>query len=220
MRSARTVIGGLGNLMFIKAFLIGQVMEGELPDTYIQQYSRWSRWATHVRATFLEGIEPGSIKKVSLHIRRGDYLKAKEIYVDLTETGYYQKAVAEMDKYWTAHTLSGYDIQSFANSPTYLVFCKDNQGWSQDKEDREWCRNFLDTFIPGRYELVSRYSKEEDDLNQMASCKAHIGANSSFSFWGCFLGGGVSIMPKQWFTQKALDSGIQPVELLPEWTQL
>lgn len=187
-------------MMFKEAFLIGQVLDGVLPDTYLQQYSRWWTHSPEIRATFMEGITPGSIDKVSLHIRRGDYLKAKHFYVDLTETDYYQKAVNCFDK----------DEQ-------FLVFCKDNQGWEQDKADRQWCRDFLDTFIPGRYELVNKDNKEEEDLNLMASCKAHIGANSSFSWWAAFLGGGKTIMPKQWFHEGVL---AREVELLPEWVKL
>lgn len=200
MKAARTVIGGLGNLMFIKAYLISQCLSGEIPDTYVQQYSLWKNFSREIKATFMEGITPGSINKISLHIRRGDYLKASHYYSDLTQTDYYRKAV-----------------QCFEKDEQFLVFCKDNQGWEQDKADREWCRNFLDTFIKGRYEIASRYNKEEEDLNEMASCKAHIGANSSFSWWACFLGGGKTIMPKSWFIE-----GITapPVELLPEWLTL
>lgn len=197
MKAARNVIGGLGNLMFIKAYLIAQCMEGEIPDTYVQQYSRWAKYTDIIRATFMEGIQLNSIDKVALHIRRGDYLNHKNIYVNLSETDYYQKAVANFPE---------------AN---FLVFCKDNQGWDTDKKDREWCRDFLDTFLKGRYELVSKDNKEEMDMNTMASCIARIGANSSFSWMSCFLAGTNNIMPKQWFVEGGM---AQPVEIPPEWT--
>lgn len=199
MKAARNIVGGLGNLMFIKSYLIAQCMEGEIPDTYVQQFSRWSKYKDVIRSTLMEGIVPGSINKVSLHIRRGDYLQHSNIYVDLTTTDYYQRAVAEFP------------------TGSFLVFCKDNQGWEQDKKDRQWCRDFLDTFIPGRYALVSKDNLEHEDMNLMASCKAHIGANSSFSWWACFLGGGKCIMPKQWFLK---NMRAQAVEMLPEWKLL
>lgn len=185
--------------MFIKAYLIGQCLSGEIEDTYVQQYSKWKNFSREVRATFMEGVKPNSIDKVALHIRRGDYLEHTNIYVDLTVTDYYKKAV-----------------KTFPDAE-FLVFCKDNQGWDQDKADRQWCREYLDTFIPGRYELVSKDNKEEDDMNMMASCIARIGANSSFSWMACFLAGANNIMPKQWFVEGAQ---AQPVEIPPEWTLL
>lgn len=202
MQASRNVVGGLGNLMFIKAFLLGQVLEGKIPDTYVQQYSRWKQWHSHIKAAFSEGIEPKFIDMVAIHIRRGDYLKHKEVYVDLTETQYYKEAV----KYFP--------------DDKFLIFCKDNQGWEQDKNDRQWCRDFLDTFIPGRYELVNKDGLEHEDLNLMASCKARIGANSTFSWWACFLGDGRNFMPRAWFTVQGKQSGIQEVEMLPSWNLL
>lgn len=204
MKKARNVIGGLGNLMFKQAYLIGQMLDGEIPDVYVQQYSRWSKYSNIIKATFMEGIKPGSIPKTSLHIRRGDYLKHTGVYVDLTKTDYYRKAVDYMD---TTLEIDG-------ERPLYLVFCKDNQGWEQDKSDRQWCREYLDTFMKGRYELVSKDNKEEDDLNLMASCWTHIGANSSFSWMAAFLGGGLTVMPREWFVEGA---EAQAVEMLPEW---
>jgi len=214
MKQARNIIGGLGNLMFIKAYLIAQMMDGEIPDTYIQQYSRWNKYKDIVKSTFMEDIVPGSVNKVSLHIRRGDYLNKKNFYVDLTETDYYQNAVKWMDDHWMSNAIGGWDGHTFAEPPTYLVFCKDNQGWKQDKADRQWCRDFLDTFIPGRYEFVSKNNLEHEDMNLMASCKAHIGANSSFSWFACFLGGGITVMPQAWFVSSAV---AQPVEMLSAW---
>ena len=46
----------------------------------------------------------------------------------------------------------------------------------------------------------------ENDLNVdlcvMSWCNAHIIANSSFSWWGAWLGGGKTIAPKNWFGPK------------------
>lgn len=182
--------------MFKQAFLFGHMMDGEIPDIYVQSPKYWAKYREHIRAMYMEGIHPESIPHVSLHIRRGDYT-GNSFYVDLTQTDYYQKAVAKFP------------------GETFLVFCKDNQGWDTDKADRQWCRDFLDTFIPGRYELVNKDNEEWEDMNLMASCKAHIAANSSFSWWAAFLGGGRSIFPKAWFTDE-----VQRIDLLPEWEQL
>lgn len=217
MQASRNVIGGLGNLMFIKAYLIGLAMDGEIPDTYVQQFSRWWKYKNIIRATFMEGVNLNSIDKVALHIRRGDYLDHKNVYIDLTTTDYYRQAITYMDSFWQENTLGGYDNQGVANAPEYLVFCKDNQGWEQDKADRQWCRDYLDTLIPGRYELVSKDNKEEEDMNLMASCIARIGANSSFSWMACFLAGSGNIMPKAWFVKGAK---AEKVEIPDEWILL
>lgn len=192
MLSVRKKIGGIGNLMFKEAFILTLLADGAIPDQYLQSYRFWGEHVDMIRSHFSEGIGD-TIPKVSLHIRRGDYLNT-DFYVDLTKTDYYQKAVAE-----------------FPDS-TFLVFCKDNQGWEQDKKDRQWCRDFLDTFIKGRYELVDKDNTEEQDMNLMASCEGHIGANSSFSWWAAFLGGGKTIMPKEWFAD-----GQKRIDLFPEW---
>lgn len=182
--------------MFKEAYITGKMLNGDIPDVYVQSMKYWKQYAEIIRAKFSEGIKPGSVDKVSLHIRRGDYVE-NPFYVDLTTTDYYQKAVA----------LFPHD--------TFLVFCKDNQGWEKDKADRQWCRDYLDTFIPGRYELVSKDNEEWEDMNLMANCKQHIAANSSFSWWACFLGGGKSIFPRQWFTD-----GGKRIDLLDEWELL
>ena len=37
------------------------------------------------------------------------------------------------------------------------------------------------------------------DLVAMARCDRHVIANSSFGFWGAYLGGGETVTPAQWF---------------------
>lgn len=195
MRSVRERIGGMGNLMFKEAFILASLFDGAIPDQYVQSYKYWEHHKDKIRAHFSDGVgEP--IDKVSLHIRRGDYLKTN-FYVDLTTTDYYQEAV-----------------KLFPNE-TFLVFCKDNQGWEQDRKDRQYCRDFLDTFIKGRYEMSPKDSLEHEEMNQMASCKAHILANSSFSWWAAFLSGNKAVFPKAWFSD-----GRKRIDLLPEWETL
>ena len=56
----------------------------------------------------------------------------------------------------------------------------------------------------------------------MAACRARVIANSSFSWWGGWLGGSVApgrpvIAPRRWFADPSLSAdGL----LLPEWTVL
>lgn len=197
MKSIREQIGGLGNLMFKQAFLLGKFYDGYITDVYCQGDSYWKPHADKIKKVFSEGIGP-QINKVALHIRRGDYLKAHHFHVNLWETDYYKKAMALFP------------------DDEFIVFCKDNQGWEQDKADREWCRQNLTPLLGDRFELPNRYNSETDDMNLMASCKSIIMANSSFSWWGAYLGEHDKVVcPSTWFVD-----GIQRTELLPNWTLL
>lgn len=198
MRSRRTNIGGLGNLMFKEAFILGKCIEGEIPDQYIQGEKYWKKHASVIKQYFSDGI--GSIDKVALHIRRGDYLKADNFHVNLWETDYYKKA-----------------IQFFPNDK-FIVFCRDNQTEEQDTLDRRWCYDNLPDLIGDRWEMAPLGNKEHEDLNLMASCKAHIMANSSFSWWAAYLNHNPNkliITPSKWFVD-----GIQRTELLEDWMKI
>lgn len=196
MKEVRQSIGGLGNLMFKQAFIVGQVLDGNLPDVYLQGQKYWVKHKDKIREVFGENI--GYIDAIALHIRRGDYLQAHNFHKNLWDTDYYQKAVAMFP------------------TDKFLVFCKDNQDSAQDKKDRQWCRENLPALIGNRFEMAPYEDSEVENLNLMASCKSIIGANSSFSWWAAFLGNHEKvIMPQQWFVD-----GIQRTELLPEWTLL
>lgn len=197
MKPIRQNIGGLGNLMFKEAFIVGKMLAGEIPDVYVQGEKYWKTYAEYVKQHFSEGIEKND--KVAIHIRRGDYLKVQHFHVNLWETtDYYQKALALFPE------------------DKFIVFCRDNQGWEQDKEDREWCRQHLTPMLGDRFELPDKYNTETDDMNLMASCKSIIMANSSFSWWAAYLGEHEKVIcPKQWFVD-----GIQRTELLDSWIQI
>lgn len=197
MRAVRQSIGGLGNLMFKQAYLIARVADGIIPDAYVQSENYFAMHKQLIRDLFSDGIVP--IDKISLHIRRGDYLKTPDFYVDLSKTQYYQEAV-----------------KMFPNEKL-LVFCKDNQG--TDKTDREWCVEFLDTFLPRKqWEFAPIENSETDDLNLMAGCKHNIMANSTFSWWAAWLNPNPDkkvICPKGWFVD-----GIERCELLDNWIKI
>lgn len=198
MIPTRQSIGGLGNLMFKQAYIIGQMLDGYVPDTYVQDYRYWEKHTDAIRKTFMSDVT-GTIDDVALHIRRGDYLQASNFHLDLSTTDYYQKSIALFP------------------GKTFIVFCKDNQG--TDEEDRAWCTEFLKDLIPDdQWEFAEITNSETDDLNLMASCKHIIMANSTFSWWAAFLNpfeGKRIVTPVRWFTD-----GIQRVSLPPEWIQI
>ena len=179
--------------MFKQAFLYAIWKEGIIPDIYLQSVRYWDTCQDDIREMFGQGIGE-KIDKVSLHIRRGDYVN-NNFYVDLWQTDYYKKAIA-----------------MFPEDTKFIVFCRDNQSWETDKADREWCRKNLKPLLGDRFELPPKENTEVEDMNLMANCKAHIMANSSFSWWASYLGGGRTIAPKAWFSD-----GVQRTELMPEW---
>lgn len=101
-------------------------------------------------------------------------------------------------------TKTGYYEQAMAEFPdaSFLVF----------SDDIEWCKRqaiFKDCEFSGQDELT--------DLNLMAGCKGIIMANSSFSWWGAFLGDQNKkvIAPKLWYAD-----GEERTKLLPNWKRL
>ena len=195
MNSARTVIGGLGNLMFKDAYLWAQMREGIIPDVYVQSEKYWAKYKDEIKQRYGQGI--GFIDRVGLHIRRGDYLKASQFHVNLWETGYYQSA-----------------INMFPNEK-FLVFCKDNQSEELDAADQVWCVENLTPILGDRFNMYT-HGTETDDLNALASCKSVIMANSTFSWWAAYLGQHEKVIcPQEWFSD-----GVHRCELLDEWTKL
>jgi hypothetical protein len=61
-------------------------------------------------------------------------------------------------------------------------------------DDIEWCK---ETF--GNDYSYSEMDDMYEDMCLMSLCDAHVLSNSSFSWWGAWLGGGPSVAPKKWF---------------------
>ncbi len=109
---------------------------------------------------------------VSIHIRRGDYLKFPGIH-DPCPITYYEKAMELMQK----------RIGSFH---PYFV-----------SDDIDWCKQNL-----GDVGEFSTHIDEIDDLMLLVNCDHNIIANSSFSWWGAYLNTyphKIVVGPKDWF---------------------
>ena len=100
---------------------------------------------------------------VSIHVRRGDYLKSNNnIFKNLTITNYYSNAIEF--------------IKENIENPVFFVF----------SDDIDWCKNYFKNenayFIDwntGKYSYI--------DMQLMSLCKNNIIANSTFSWWGAWL---------------------------------
>ena len=114
---------------------------------------------------------------VCLHVRRGDYL-LREAEFGQCKLPYYQNAMAL--------------LRSRTNRPTFFVF----------SDDLAWCRsNFnLDDVV-----FVDCHTPEQvtDELDLMRSCRHHIIANSTLSWWSAWLATAsdqIVVAPQPWFT--------------------
>lgn len=137
----------------------------------------------------LKQIEKSS--SVSLHIRRGDYVKNPAVKKILENLGldYYQETVSMIAK-------------KIAN-PHFFVF----------SDDIGWVKKHLNLKYPTVFIGHNKGPKSFEDLRLMSQCKHNIMANSSFSWWGAWLNEypkKIVIAPKRWFADKRNTSDLIP----------
>jgi hypothetical protein len=108
----------------------------------------------------------------SLHVRRTDYLQLAHVHTNL-QVDWYEQAFENQKKY-------------FGDEIIPVVF----------SDDIDWCKENLSHLSDNTF-----FSDGDTyyDLCMMSFCNAHIIANSSFSWWGAYLGGGRTVAPKEWF---------------------
>lgn len=113
---------------------------------------------------------------VSVHIRRGDYLLVDEVYGGICTEEYYEKAMKKMEE----------------EVPDCHFFVFTN--------DVPWVKEHMS----GANVTVVEGNDEDNgyiDMYLMTCCKHYILANSSFSWWGCYLNTSRDkkvIAPKKW----------------------
>lgn len=161
------IFGRTGNRMFQLAYIYAKMRDGVIPDVYVQDPKYFDKYRPEIKKMFGADV-PSKTDRVAIHVRRGDYVN-NPFYVDLTQTDYYEKALAE-----------------FPNEK-FLVF----------SDDIEWCKDY---FIGDEYEFSEKLDMEA--MNEMASCKGHIIANSSFSWWGAYISpySKKIVYPSLWYT--------------------
>ncbi|MCM1134048.1 MAG: alpha-1,2-fucosyltransferase [Clostridium sp.] len=117
---------------------------------------------------YLDRIQSSS-SPAAVHMRRGDYLEKDEIYGGICTTEYYKRAIAFLEE----------------KSPDTVFFLFSNEPcWVQD-----WvCDNYGED---KRFVVVEGNGEDKGylDMFLMSKCRHYIIANSSFSWWGAWLGG-------------------------------
>ena len=131
-------------------------------------------WASRIAA---------SPRSISLHVRRGDYLKAPYSAVHTAlDRGYYDRAVDL--------------IQDLAGEAEFFLF--------SDEPDFI-AETFAD--LPRSHVVRSDPTAPWEDMFLMARCQHNIIANSSYSWWGAWPNPAVDkrvIAPARWFTPDEL----------------
>jgi len=132
---------------------------------------------------------------VSIHIRRGDYTTKYNQYFAACSVDYYKRAASH--------------ISAKINNLHFYIF----------SDDIKWAKNNLalnadTTFIEPDTRIGAFM-----DMYLMSQCRHHINANSSFSWWGAWLGeksDSIVIAPKRWFVDQPY-----PKDTIPErWVKL
>lgn len=127
-------------------------------------------------------------KSVSIHIRRGDYLKDPIWYVCTPE--YYKRALDY--------------IKSKDNVDFLCIF----------SDDIQWCKENLKEmagYIDIAFVDWNKGQQSFRDMQLMTYCKHNIIANSSFSWWGAWLGqrkNKIVVSPKVWCNKPVVNDPI------------
>jgi hypothetical protein len=128
-------------------------------------------------SSLCKGIEQKN-NSISIHIRRGDYINESTGHCNCS-IDYYQRAIEF--------------IKININSPI-LYFFSDDISWVKRNITFEYQSIYIET-----------NHKSSIDLFLMSKCHHHIIANSSYSWWGAWLGDtkdSITIAPNIWFTDK------------------
>ena len=144
-------------------------------------------------------------KTVSLHIRRGDYIKLQEYHTLLTYD-YYHKA------------LSYISVNTSKPITNVLIFYE-----QPDLPYTKFLLNKLQTdFANLECNLITTYLSDWEKLLVMSLCSHNIIANSSYSWWGAYFNTNpekIVCYPENWFGPKLRGNDIK--DLCPaQWHKL
>lgn len=137
----------------------------------------------------------GSSSAVAVHVRRGDYasIPQSQAFHGVLDRDYYRRALAH--------------VAERVPDPVFVAFSDD-----PDWVERELASELHLTVVSGGDAL--------QELRLMSRCKHYVIANSSFSWWGAWLGEqeeSIVVAPQRWFTDACADTR----DIVPErWQRL
>jgi hypothetical protein len=121
---------------------------------------------------------------VSIHVRRlHGIADGKPLAYDINlhgacSLGYYEQAVEI--------------IKSRVRNPQFIIF----------SDDPQWCKEHLNIASTAKFAADEGVVSDAEELQLMSFCQHHIISNSTFGWWGAWLGnnsGKVVIAPSRWF---------------------
>jgi hypothetical protein len=168
---------------------------------YWQSEDYFSQVKEQVYNSFqFQGVEHISLNEtratnVSLHVRRGDYMKTGSVHATCNES-YYKRALEALE---------------LSLQETVLHVFSDDPNWAKQEISKlhQNCRFIKENMGSDSYK----------DMYLMSKCDHHIIANSSFSWWGAWLNKSPKkavIAPKKWFVDPNLNSD----NIIPETWKL
>lgn len=178
-------------------------------EGYWQSQNYFQPFASIVRETFTFAAKfsrlnaelasvIGAVDSVSLHVRRGDYVKNPIISAvhGVCPPSYYEEAIRV--------------VARGISNPHFFVF----------SDDMDWVSNHLAIDYPVTCVDHNRGEESYNDMRLMSMCKHNIIANSSFSWWGAWLNSNpekIVIAPERWFASYPADTS----DLIPKgWVRL
>jgi hypothetical protein len=209
-------LGRVGGFYRERRFTFDPAVRSLRGDVYLDGYWQSPRYFEPVAREVRQELQPRralsdsanrlrqlalSEGAVSVHVRRGDYVS--------NGRAARQHGLCPIDYYVASCSW----ISSRIVKPKFLVF-SDDPAWAE-----------ANLRLPGDVVQVSRELEGEavEELAVMSACRHAVLANSTFSWWGAWLGDARSelerivIAPKSWFSNPAMSAD----DLLPaRWTRL
>jgi hypothetical protein len=157
---------------------------------YMQEELRVVTPLSESNARFLRQIE--STNSVGVHIRRGDYVKLGLIVCDIQN--YYARCIERMNRE--------------EQDAVFYIF----------SDDIPWVKENLKVSDDCRLVFIDNKNSSPDDMRLLQHCNHFIMSNSTFSWWGAFLGTHPNkkvFVPKYWTERPH-----QSLFVLDEWTPI
>jgi glycosyltransferase involved in cell wall biosynthesis len=152
-------------------------------NVFLSGYFQSEKYFLHNRDYVIEMLNISSLQE-EVKNRYGDYSDYFSIHIrrgDYLNLQNYH-GILDLDYYSKA-------IKQFGEKEKFIIF----------SDDIEWCKSNFE-FLENK--VFATCQEDWEDLILMSTCKGHIIANSTFSWWGAWLSGNETIAPNKWFTNE------------------